>query len=95
VFCTFGVLWVMPKTVRELIEGWHVVKHHQIRIWTAVPHCIMWSLWRERNSRIFEDRELSIKDLKLFFFRTLFEWMQATNVSSCDSFQDFLTSCIP
>jgi hypothetical protein len=44
------------------------LKHHQIRIWTAVPHCIMWSLWRERNSRIFEDRELTIEDLKLRFF---------------------------
>ena len=95
VFCTFGVLWVMPKTVRELIEGWHVVKHHQIRIWTAVPHCIMCCLWRERSSRTFEDRELTIEDLKLRVFRTLFEWMQATNVASCDSFQDFLNSCIP
>uniref|UniRef100_A0A2N9IJE2 Reverse transcriptase zinc-binding domain-containing protein n=1 Tax=Fagus sylvatica TaxID=28930 RepID=A0A2N9IJE2_FAGSY len=52
-------------TVRELIEGWQGLKHHQLRIWTAVPHCIMWSLWRERNSRIFEDRELTIEDLKL------------------------------
>jgi hypothetical protein len=56
VFCTFGVLWVMPQTVRELIEGWQGLKHHQSRIWTAVPHCIMWCLWRERNSRTFEDR---------------------------------------
>jgi hypothetical protein len=62
VFCIFGVLWVMSQTVRELIEGWHVFKHHQIRIWTVVPHCIIWSLWRERNSRIFEDRELTIED---------------------------------
>ena len=85
----------MPKNVRELIEGWHVFNHHQIRIWNAVPHCIMWSLWREQNSRIFEDKELNIEDLKLQFFLTLFESMKATNVSSCDSFQDFLISCNP
>uniref|UniRef100_A0A2N9FFY4 Reverse transcriptase zinc-binding domain-containing protein n=1 Tax=Fagus sylvatica TaxID=28930 RepID=A0A2N9FFY4_FAGSY len=70
--------------VRELVEGWHVSNHHQTRIWNAVPHCLMWSLWRERNSRIFEDRELNIDDLKLQFFQTLFEWMQATNASSSE-----------
>ena len=68
VFCTFGVLWVMPQTVRELIEGWQWLKHHHNQIWTAVPHCIMCCLWRERSSRTFEDRELTIEDLKLRFF---------------------------
>jgi hypothetical protein len=95
VFCLLGVLWVLPQHVRELVEGWHVSNHRQFRIWNAVPHCLMWSLWRERNSRIFEHGELNIEDLKLQFFRTLFEWMQATNVSSCDSFQDFVISCNP
>ena len=31
--------------------------------------------WRERNSRCFEDNERSISDLKLFFFRTLVDWL--------------------
>ena len=35
-----------------------------------IPHCLLWCLWRERNSRCFEDIERSIPDLKLLFFRT-------------------------
>ena len=92
VLCLFGVLCVMPRHVRELIEGWHVSKHRQSQIWRAVPHCLMWSLWREHNSRNFEDSEIATEDLKWQFFRTLYEWMKATNVSSCASFQDFLDS---
>jgi hypothetical protein len=29
-----------------------------------VPLCVMWCLWRERNPRNFEDRELGILELK-------------------------------
>jgi hypothetical protein len=93
VLSLFGVMWVMPRRVRNLIEGWHGSNHHQSIIWNAVPHCLMWSVWRERNSRIFEDSETTIDDLKLRFFRSLFEWMQATNLFSFVSFQDFLDSC--
>ena len=33
-----------------------------------IPHCIMWILWRERNSRTFEGCERTIQDLKSFSF---------------------------
>jgi hypothetical protein len=65
----------MSQHVRELIEGWFVglPRQRHSRIWTAVPHCLMWCLWRERNLRTFEGSESSIDELKLLFFRTLFE----------------------
>ena len=50
-------------------------------------------LWRERNSRCFEDRERSISDLKLFFFRTIMDWLAALQNQSFLSFLDFLDSC--
>ena len=31
----------------------------------------------ERNSKCFEDKERSILELKLFFFRTLMDWLAA------------------
>ena len=37
----------------------------------VVPHCLMWCIWKERNSRCFEDIERSMPDIKLLFFRTL------------------------
>ena len=57
-----------------------------------VPICLMWCLWWERNSRCFEDNERSIPNLKLFFFRTLLDWLVAMLNQSFSSFLDFLDS---
>ena len=62
-------------------------------IWLIVPHCLLWCLWRERNSRCFEDNERFIPDLKLFFFGTLMDWLAALGNQSFFSFLDFLDSC--
>lgn len=53
----------------------------------------MWCLWQERNLRTFEGSETSSADLQLIFFRTLFEWLLATNMFSFVPFQDFIDSC--
>ena len=58
-----------------------------------VPHCLLWCLWRERNSQCFEDKKRSISDLKLFFFRTLMDWLAALWNQSFLSFLDFLDAC--
>ena len=42
------------------------------------------------NSRCFEDNERSIPDLKLFFFRTLIDWLATLRNQSFSSFLDFL-----
>ena len=62
-------------------------------IWSIVPHGLMWCLWRERNSRCFEDIERSIPDLKHLFFRTLLDWLFALQNKSFPSFFVFLDSC--
>ena len=45
------------------------------------------------NSRCFEDNERSIPNLKLFFFRTLLDWLAAMRSQSFFSFLDFLDAC--
>ena len=73
VFGLFGVCWVMPMSVVELLACWQgrFGRHRNGYIWIAVPHCLMWCIWKERNSRCFEDNDCSMPDLKLLFFRTL------------------------
>ena len=69
----FGESWVMPKSAVELLTcqqgqfGCHCNGH----IWIVVSHCLMCCIWKERNSRCFEDSECSLPDLKLFFFQNL------------------------
>ena len=91
----FGVSWVMPKSVVELLACWQgwFGRHWNGHIWIIIPRCLMWCLWRERNSRWFEDNERSISDLKLFFFRTLVDWQSTLQNQSYSSFLDFLDFC--
>ena len=41
----------------------------------------------------FEGNERSIHNLKLSFFQTLFEWVNASGVSSFNSLHDLLDFC--
>uniref|UniRef100_A0A2N9IH90 Ubiquitin-like domain-containing protein n=1 Tax=Fagus sylvatica TaxID=28930 RepID=A0A2N9IH90_FAGSY len=69
VLTLFGMHWVMPRKVRELLDCWHggFGQHCHSVIWKAISHCLMWCLWWERNMRSFEGSEMSISDLKLLF----------------------------
>ena len=53
----------------------------------------MWCLWRERNSRFFEDNKRIMSDLKLFLFRTLMDWLSALSNHSFFSVLDLLDLC--
>ena len=91
----FGVSWVMPKLVGELLACWQgQFGHHRnghIRI--TVLHCLMWCLQRERNNMCFEDTKRSIPDLKLFFFRTFLDWLSTSYETNHSPIFDFLDSC--
>ena len=91
----FGVSWVMSCTALGLLWCWQgsFGRHRNGCIWSIIPHCLLWCLWRERNSRYFKDTERSIPDLKLLFFRTLRDWLFALQNKSFPSFIDFLDSC--
>jgi hypothetical protein len=95
VLAMFGMCWVMPGSVRELLAAWQgkMGKHPKHIIWRAAPHCVMWCLWRERNMRIFEDCEQHVDELKLLFLRTLFEWMASTRLFCFSNVLEFTDYC--
>ena len=93
----FGVHWVMPRQLQDLISCWPgaLGRYRHAEIWKVVPHCLMWSIWREHNLRTFEGRELSPHDLQSLFFRMLFDWIQGIGLFSFSSFYEFIDSCTP
>ena len=95
VFCLFGICWVMPQTVVDLLDCWscNFRCHRNIVIWRMVPHCLLWCIWRERNARSFEGRERSILELKSFFFFTLLEWCLVLLSFSCLSLPVLFDHC--
>ena len=85
----------MPQSVVGLLACWqgNFGRHRNGYIWLMIPRCFLWCLWSERNSWCFEDKERSISDFKLFFFRTLMNWLATLQNQSFLSFLDFLDSC--
>jgi hypothetical protein len=68
VFSMFGVQRVFPAMVLDMVSGWHNwFGRHSSAIWNLAPLCVMWSLWQERNRRIFEDAEKSVSHLQEHF----------------------------
>jgi hypothetical protein len=62
-----------------------------LKIWMLAP--LMWCIWRERNTRSFEDQETSVVELKKIMFNSLYTWIAMHNSST---FSDFLwTSVLP
>ena len=59
----------------------------------VVPHCLLWCIWKERNSRCFEDIEHSMPDIKLLFFRTLLDWFSVWRNHPFSSILDLLDFC--
>ena len=94
-FALFGVHWVMPGKILVLLACWQGCfgRHRHYVIWKCIPHCLMWCLWHERNSRQFEGRERSMADLKHMVLKTLFDWVLASECISCSTFLDFLDLC--
>ena len=60
---SFGLVWVFPTLVRNLLLEWKVKglgKNKKV-VWRLVPICLFWCSWRERNQIMFQEEELSEK----------------------------------
>lgn len=62
-------------------------------IWRMAPLCLMWCIWRDRNTRNFEDCEIGLINLKKLVIQTMFMWrVKIQSMSEC-SYSDFLDMC--
>ena len=46
--------------------------------WKAIPLCLMWIIWHERNNWAFEGIEHTTTELKMIVLKSLFDWMAVT-----------------
>ena len=56
VLALFGVQWVFPETVKEVLFSWRdpFVGKKRKKIWNSIPLCIFWTVWKERNRLAFK-----------------------------------------
>ena len=54
IFSLFGVFWVMPKSVVELLacQQGQFGSHRNGHIWMIIPNCLMQCIWRERIAEV-------------------------------------------
>ena len=89
-------IWTsMGYTDIDMFAAWqgYFGRHRNIAFWNAMPHCIMWCLWQEWNSRSFEGREWTILEFKAFFFHTLLDWSVSFHSPPCVTLLDILEHC--
>ena len=53
----WGVQWVTPKLVRDLLIWWQGRNHKDLKnlIWNAIPMTVLWTMCGVRNNSIFEN----------------------------------------
>ncbi|XP_016206693.1 uncharacterized protein LOC107647083 [Arachis ipaensis] len=60
---SFGEVWPIPRTIRELFERWtgrHKRKQDQKK-WLPGFFAVIWNIWVERNVRIFNNKETGVE----------------------------------
>ena len=83
----------MPRTVVSLLFAWeNFLGLHYSLIWNMVPACLMWLIWKERNTCNFEDVEKSAEFLKSLLVGSLFGWSRIWGFTQCISVFDFVQS---
>ena len=56
--------------------GWlHLpLRKKDFKLWRAVPLCLIWAIWKERNRVVFEDEAFSRTRLKSCFLYSFSSW---------------------
>ena len=88
-----GIDWVLPHRVSDLLFGWwNWFGKKFSSVWNLIPSCLIWIIWRERNSRTFENKEIALDKILEIFFGVLYDWSRAWGLTSSPSVGDFLDS---
>ena len=95
VFRSFGIDWVLSNRVIELLFGWwNWFGKNSLSVWNLIPSCLMWTIWRERNSRTFEDIEGLVGKIIGIFIGSLYDWSWTWGLTSSSSVGEFLESFV-
>ena len=92
VLVLFGIQWVFPETIKDMLFSWRgsFVGKKRKKIWTSIPFCIFWTVWKERNRLAFRGGFLSIQKLKNSFVCNLWSWARVYIGEESSSLLGFL-----
>ena len=89
-----GIYWVLHNSISNNLVAWEGYFGRKVKFKKALalPHLIFWSIWRERNRRVFEGVELSMESLKDLVLKTLYFWDRGDFCGSAFDVADLVDS---
>lgn len=76
--CIWNLNWVFPSSLKEAFVQWVFIKPSPFfrKIWCAIFPIIIWSIWKERNSRVFNNISCSVTQLQDLILVRLNWWLK-------------------
>lgn len=77
----WNIKWVHPSRIRAAFEHWNPPNKNVFfkKVWTASFFIIIWTIWKERNSRIFKNTSSPISELHNLVLLRLGWWISGWN----------------
>ena len=77
----WSISWVCPSSIQLALEQWFLPSKSEIsrKLWLAGFMVIVWSIWKERNARIFTNKSCSINEIKDLILLRLSWWIKNWN----------------
>ncbi|XP_056698251.1 uncharacterized protein [Spinacia oleracea] len=74
----WGIKWVLPSTIKLAYEQWQHPNHGNFfkKVWKAAFFIIIWSIWKERNMRIFEQKASPPCDIQNLILLRISWWIK-------------------
>ena len=71
-----GISWCLPRALSELMEAWRSgpFKGVGLILWRLIPFSILWSIWKERNNRIFNGKSKDREDIVFMIVLKIAKW---------------------
>ncbi|XP_026438685.1 uncharacterized protein LOC113337198 [Papaver somniferum] len=71
--------WIPPLSILQLAQTWssNTITGPAKLIWDLVPAAVLWEIWNERNTRIFQEKSQSYFQDLMFNHRPIIEYMDS------------------
>lgn len=89
-----SLAWCCPKNIADIVESWmggYFVGCGCV-LWWLIPFAILWSIWKERNSRIFLGSSFSVANLISTVAIRIAKWALVRKEFSISSMDDNLSN---
>ena len=94
----WGMNWVFPLSLMEAFEQWIIYGENSFfkKVWVAIFPIIMWSIWKERNARIFCNKKCSAAEIQDLILLRLSWWIKGWSLPFPYSSDDIIRnpSCL-